>query len=594
MRLSAELYLALAASQSAPEAAAGPTASAAVAPGASGVSPSGYGAWSNVGKSGTATIDALLGGTKWGSGAAGQSATVTYSFAQSGLLWSTGYGSGEPSYGFQPLNASQMSVARKALNAWSAVANVSFVEVTESSTDVGDMRFAISSLPPTAWAYYPGASAEGGDVWLGRNTYFNSAEDGSYSLLGLMHEIGHALGLKHPHDTDGSGVLLPVNLDYLGNTVMSYRSYVNQQIGGPYTNTFYPTTLGVYDIAALQYLYGANASTNAGNTTYQWLSGEQILETIWDGGGSDTIDWSNQTTVAEINLTAGVWSRLGPAYDTGGGANDKTLNIALGVTIENAFGGSAGDIIRGNSARNLIRGNAGNDTIEGGTGADTIEGGDGDDLLWGRNPGVVTADSADSISGGAGNDTIEGQDGNDRLYGNDGNDSILGSSGNDSLYGHDGNDVLLGGTGNDYLSGSGHSDSMQGESGNDTLLGGSSRDTLDGGLGYDVFLYTDVTHSRPGSTNRDQIYFGSPGAFAEDVIDVSQIDADASASGNQTFAFIGTAAFTGPGQIRVQTSGSHTLIQLNTNADLAADMEILSLDGSAFAPEDYIASDFIL
>jgi serralysin len=584
MSLSAENVLAA-------QAVVGPAA----APQPRSVAPDGYSAWSNVPKSGSATADALLGGTKWGSGAVGQAVTVTYSFAQSGLLWSAGYGSGEPSYGFQPLNGTQMEAARKALNAWSAVANVSLVEVAESSTAVGDMRFAASSLPSTAWAYYPGGSAEGGDVWLGRNSYFNGTADGSYSLMGLMHEIGHALGLKHPHEADGSGVVMAVNLDYLGNTVMSYRSYINQPIGGAYTNTFFPSTPGVYDIAALQYLYGANMATNAGNTTYQWGAGEQILETIWDGGGTDAIDWSNQTTAAEINLTAGVWSRLGPAYDTAGGEDAKTLNVALGVTIENAFGGSAGDTIRGNTANNLIRGNAGNDTMEGGTGADVLEGGDGNDTIWGRNQGVVTTDGNDTIRGGNGDDTLDGQAGNDTLYGDLGDDRVSGGTGNDGLFGSGGNDTILGGGGNDDLSGASGRDSLVGESGNDTLWGSTSRDTLDGGLGYDVYSYTDASHSLPGSANRDQIYFGSPGAFAEDVIDVSAIDANTTMAGNQAFVFISSAVFTGPGQIRVEAGGADTLILFNTDANLStAEMEILSRDGSAYAPGDYVASDFIL
>ena len=570
---------------------AGPAA----APQPSSVAPSGYGAWSNVGKSGTATTDALLGGTKWGSGAVGQAVTVTYSFAQSGLLWRAGYGSGEPSYGFQPLNGTQMEAARKALNAWSAVANVSFVEVTESDTAVGDMRFASSSLPPTAWAYYPGGSAEGGDVWLGRNSYFNSAADGSYSLFGLMHEIGHALGLKHPHDTDGSGVVMSVTLDYIGNTVMSYRSYLNQTIGSAYTNTFFPSTPGVYDIAALQYLYGANMATNAGNTTYEWGVGEQILETIWDGGGIDTIDWSNQTTAAEINLTAGVWSKLGPASYTAGGENAKTLNIALGVTIENAFGGSAGDTIRGNEASNLIRGNAGNDTLEGGAGADVLEGGDGNDAIYGRNKGVVTADGNDTIKGGAGHDTIDGGTGNDAINGDEGNDLVYGGTGNDTLYGDLSNDTLFGGDGNDYLFGYSSNDSLVGGSGNDTLYGHTGRDTLDGGVGYDTFVYTSTAQSKAGSSNRDQIYFESPGDFVADVIDVSKIDADTTITGDQAFVFIGTTAFTAPGQVRLQAGGADTLILFNTDANLSTkEMEILSRDGSAYAPEDYVASDFIL
>ncbi|HRW60998.1 MAG TPA: hypothetical protein P5340_10135, partial [Defluviicoccus sp.] len=71
-------------------------------------------------------------------------------------------------------------------------------------------------------------------------------------------------------------------------------------------------------------------------------------------------------------------------------------------------------------------------------------------------------------------------------------------------------------------------------------------------------------------------------------------DADTTIAGDQAFVFIGTADFTGPGQIRVQAGGVDTLILFNTDADSSTEMEILSRDGSAYAPEDYVASDFIL
>jgi serralysin len=66
----------------------------------------------------------------------------------------------------------------------------------------------------------------------------------------------------------------------------------------------YAQSLMMYDIAALQHLYGADYTTNAGNTVYRWNpstgqesingigqgapGGNRIFMTIWDGGGSDT------------------------------------------------------------------------------------------------------------------------------------------------------------------------------------------------------------------------------------------------------------------------------------------------------------------
>jgi serralysin len=161
-----------------------------------------------------------------------------------------------------------------------------------------------------------------------------------------MHEIGHAIGLKHPHDGGGSGVVMPTSVDYLSHSIMSYRSYLEDSMNG-YTNSFYPTSPGLFDIAATQYMYGANTTTRSGDSTYSWSPGEQLFETIWDAGGIDIIDWSNQSTAAEIHLTSGTWSKLGPGYSTAGGFDPNTLNIAYGATIQNASGGEAGDSLYG-------------------------------------------------------------------------------------------------------------------------------------------------------------------------------------------------------------------------------------------------------
>ena len=138
-----------------------------------------------------------------------------------------------------------------------------------------------------------------------------------------MHETGHALGLKHPHEVRGSFGAMPLDHDSLEYTVMSYRSYVGGLDHGGYTNgsTSYPQTLMMYDIAALQTMYGANYTTNTGNTVYNWSAttgemsingvgqgapaGNKIFMTIWDGGGNDTYDFSNYTTNLTVNLQPG-------------------------------------------------------------------------------------------------------------------------------------------------------------------------------------------------------------------------------------------------------------------------------------------------
>jgi serralysin len=136
-----------------------------------------------------------------------------------------------------------------------------------------------------------------------------------------------------------------------------------------------PSTLMLYDIAAVQKLYGANMSTRAGDSVYSWTNRVATVETIWDGGGTDTIDASNQTGASSIDLREGAFSSIG--------LYPSDIAIAYGALIENANGGSANDTLIGNDVANALHGNSGNDVISGLGGADFLDGGPGGDLIWG-------------------------------------------------------------------------------------------------------------------------------------------------------------------------------------------------------------------
>jgi serralysin len=370
-------------------------------------SPFGWDPVSRYAISGGGSEASLLDGSKWG-GPPGTGATLEYSFPSWGSRWANGYGDGEPLAGFAPLNGAQKAAVRDALAKWSEVANIRFVEVADTSGNVGDLRFALSSLPPTAWAYLPDRSPEAGDVWLGQSMHGGqtSYQEGTYYHHTVLHEIGHALGLKHPHES-GGGTVAAGN-DWLGVSVMSYRSYPGDSPFGGYSNDFYSTSPMLWDIAAIQQLYGANKATRAGDTVYRWDPGERLFETIWDGGGRDTIDWSNQWRPAVIDLAPGAWSRLGTPYTwrDGGrsGATPETLAIARGVTIENARGGKGSDTILGNAAVNSLSGNDGNDILLGKAGGDWLFGDAGHDRLVGGAGG-------DRLRGGGGHDTFVLDDG---------------------------------------------------------------------------------------------------------------------------------------------------------------------------------------
>ena len=184
---------------------------------------------------------------------------------------------------------------------------------------------------------------------------------------------------------------MPPAYDSLEYTVMSYHSYAGSPLAG-YTNETwsYPQSLMMFDIAAVQTLYGANYTTNSSATVYTWTpntgemfingvgqgapGGNKIFLTVWDGGGNDTYDFSNYTTDLKVSLQPGEWStvsttqlaNLGQGHFAAGNiANALLYKNNPASLIENVVGGSGNDTLVGNLANNTITGGAGNDAING-------------------------------------------------------------------------------------------------------------------------------------------------------------------------------------------------------------------------------------
>ncbi|MBH2033804.1 MAG: M10 family metallopeptidase, partial [Pseudomonadales bacterium] len=317
--------------------------------------------------SGNNLIDSLVAGTKWGSGA-GTYASLTYSFFVSGQsYYATNYSDDNEYLAAYVLSIKQQTAITNALQKWSTVANLTFSQVSDSMTSTGDLRFSGYVNMPNdvaAWAYYPSQSPSGGDTWVGPSTAEETPTPGTYDFMTFTHEIGHAIGLKHPFESEpDNNNTLPAAYDDVRYTVMSYNNSYD----------FEPTGPMLLDIAAIQYIYGKNLAWQTGNNTYKWAADARIFETLWDAGGTDTIDASNQTRGVGINLNSGEFSSIGQgiySYDKGTYINN-CLNIAYGCTIENAIGSNFNDTIIGNAVANILNGGTGNDTLIGGLGNDT-------------------------------------------------------------------------------------------------------------------------------------------------------------------------------------------------------------------------------
>ena len=409
------------------------------------------------GASGTSYIEAIRKGLIWDL-SAGE--TLSYSYYSGGVSYdAAAYAA--LTYN-APLGASAISGANQtyldqAFAAWDKATEFAFEKVTETGTTVGELRSAYTtrtyaSAGSAAYAYYPNSGIVGGDIWYIDDQSTNlDFSPGGYGYYTALHEIGHALGLSHSFDAgSATGATLAAADDIQRNTVMTYTQYDRNQYwvqsgGSISARYFYATTPGLYDVAAMEYLYGTNTTSNTGNTVHQfanWTASSPLyFQTIVDASGADTLDASAQTRASTINLTPGTYSSLGifteaqqEAYWAGvlGGAIDipsstissgsgtgvasrtalytgaDNVAIAYSATIENAIGGAGADTITGNTANNALKGNAGNDTINGGTGTDTavFSGAKAGYSITGLGTASVTVTDTNIADGDDGTDTL--------------------------------------------------------------------------------------------------------------------------------------------------------------------------------------------
>lgn len=261
-----------------------------------------------------------------------------------------------------PFNQFQIHQAKKSMQAWADIANISFTEAIDDSVNLGFYNFSEKSIR-SGFAFRPNNSRFSGIYINHLSSEIAEPTKSNYGGFTLTHEIGHSLGLKHPHNL----VNLIYNQQHTNQvSVMSYYSESSSNADYCDNNVSTPQ---LYDIAAIQYLYGANMNTRAGNTVYGFnsnserdfltanSSADKMIFCVWDAGGMDTFDFSGYTEDQNINLKELNFSDVGGLM--------ANISIAADVVIENAIGGSGNDRLYGNEANNILTGGHGADHLWG-------------------------------------------------------------------------------------------------------------------------------------------------------------------------------------------------------------------------------------
>ena len=373
--------------------------------------------------SGNPWIDGLLDGYRWGTTA--KNPAVGFTFIGDTSAYPRGEFGGYPSWGWSD---AERQLMEKAMDSIASVSGLQFIDRGDDNDDEVEIWFynldRRNSEGSYGFAYTPGSDRDEGLVAINWSAYQNSdgsfknsIASGSFHGATFLHELSHAVGLKHPHDKGLHGEPRFPGLTSKSNEYKDSGEF--GQNAHPWTQLSYVDkgarnglvpermesfgflqSLGALDVAALQWMYGINDQTAPGDDVYQLpLKNQEGIgwQSIWDTGGIDRIDGSGAKSPVSIDLrnatldssesAGGYVSRVEGVYGGFTIAHDwdaQVVGVPAGLCIiEDATGGGGNDRLIGNAAGNRLKGRQGDDVLYGGpAGTDRLKGGPGRDQFW--------------------------------------------------------------------------------------------------------------------------------------------------------------------------------------------------------------------
>ena len=319
----------------------------------------------------------------------GSAATVSFSFVNAAPA------SGVGATGFRAFTATEQQLVRDILAKTSALAGINFTEVADNGANFGQIRLGVSQQTATKGVSWlpnqTGAGDLAGDVWMDIESMVGIVT-GTEGYAALLHEIGHALGLRHPRNVDAGDSWATQLRTVDDRTALSVMSSVSSSDG------LFRADWGPLDVLALRYLYGSR-DVGMGNNSYILGHAQAASQTtIIDAAGTDTLDASAYSTGVNLNLMPGGLSSVG--FTAAGSAGVENLSLGAGTWIENAIGSAFDDVLIGNDLDNRLTGGLGNDWIEGGKGVDTaVFAGNLADYILSYNFGKNFVEARDGVSG---------------------------------------------------------------------------------------------------------------------------------------------------------------------------------------------------